>query len=376
MIFLFFIFGIIADNGGRTERFFMTKKQIWIARIAVAGLLIFLLLHPFSRLQKTKNLISLKSPNKIVMNTIAKIIAVAPDEKTAQLSVNTAFEKIYWLEKLMNRYDPNSQLSQVNLLAAKEPVKVDKDLFDVLQQSVRYSGLSNGAFDITVGPLVDLWKKCAEANVFPTEQQLAEMKKIIGYDRIILDTNDLSVRFTMQGVSLDLGAIAKGYAADKAVEEMKRCGAVGGLVEIGGQISCFGLTEKKGKWIVGIRNPAKQEDNQIIVKSALGCLTALALSDMAVSTSGDYERFYKIGNRQFSHIFNPTTEKSANQLTSVTIIASDGAEADALATAVSVLGAEKGLEIIEKTENTEAILIKAGSQELVKSRGAEQYLAK
>jgi len=360
----------------------MTKKQIWIARIAVAGLLIFLLLHTFSRPQKTKNLISLESPNKIVMNTIAKVIAVAPDEKTAQLSVNSAFEKIYRLEKLMNRYDPNSQLSQVNLLAAKEPVRVDKDLFDILQQSVEYSKKTDGAFDITVGPLVDLWKKCAEANVFPTEQQLAEVKKTVGFNRIILDANDLSVRFTMQGVSLDLGAIAKGYAADKAVEEMKRCGAVGGLVEIGGQIGCFGLTEKKGKatlpkrlrssreggWIVGIRNPAKAEDNQIIVK--------LALSDMAVSTSGDYERFYKVADRQFSHIFNPATEKSAGELTSVTIIAANGTEADALATAVSVLGEQKGLELIEKTENTEAILIKAGSQELVKSSGAEQYLAK
>ena len=155
-------------------------------------------------------------------------------------------------------------------------------------------------------------------------------------------------------MSLDLGAIAKGFAADIAVDEMKKAGAIGGLVDIGGQIGCFGLTEKKGKWIVGIQNPAKSEDNQIIAK--------LALSDAAVSTSGNYERFYKIGDNRFSHIFNPATEKSADQLSSVTIIASNGTEADALATAVSVLGAEKGLELIEKTENTEAVIIKAGSR--------------
>jgi thiamine biosynthesis lipoprotein len=357
----------------------MKSKKYNLVLAVLAAIFIFYLL--ISRLEN-KRLVQIESPNKIVMNTIAKIIAVAPDEKTAQLSVNTAFEKIYQLEKLMNRYDSNSQLSQVNLLAAKEPVRVDKDLFDILQQSVRYSGLSNGAFDITVGPLVDLWKKCAEANSMPTDKQLAEVKKTVGFNKIILDANVQSVRFTVQGISLDLGAIAKGYAADKAANEMKRCGAVAGLVEIGGQIGCFGLTEKKGKatlpkrlrssreggWIVGIRNPVKLQDNQIIVK--------LALSDMAVSTSGDYERFYKIGGRQFSHIFNPATEKSANQLTSVTIIAANGTEADALATAVSVLGEQKGLELIEKTENTEAILIKAGSQELVKSSGAEQYLAK
>lgn len=345
----------------------MTKKQLWLAGIGIAGLIVFFLLHPLSRSLKTKRLISLESPDKIVMSTIAKIIAVAPDEETARLSIDSAFEKIYRIEKLMNRYDPNSQLSQVNRLAAKGPVKIDKDLFGVLQQSVYYSRLSGGAFDITVGPLVDLWRKCAEANSMPTEQQLAEVKKAVGYDKMILDANDLSVRFATEGVSLDLGAIAKGLAADKAVEEMKRYGTVGGLVDIGGQIGCFGLTEKKGKWLVGIRNPAKAEDNQIIAK--------LAFSDMAVSTSGDYERFYKIGDKCFSHIFNLATGKSTGELTSVTIIASNSTEADALATAVSVLGAEKGLQLIEKTENTEALIIKAGSNEIIKSSGAEQHLA-
>ncbi len=347
----------------------MTKRQLWILRIGIAAsLLVFLLLRSFSRPQKTKRPISLESPTKIVMNTIARIVAVAPDEKTAKLSIDAAFEKIYRLETLMNRYDPSSQLSQVNLLAAKQPVKVDKDLFDILQQSVYYSKKTGGAFDITVGPLVDLWKKCAEANSMPADKQLEEIKKKIGFQRLLLDSNDFSVRFVAEGMKLDLGAIAKGYAADKAVNEMKKCGAVAGLVEIGGQIGCFGLTEEKNKWIVGIRNPAKQKDNRIIDK--------IAVSNMAVSTSGDYERFYKVADMRFSHIFNPKAEKSANELTSVTIIAPNGTEADVLATAVSVLGAEKGLDLIEKTEDTEAILIKTGSSEIIKSSGAEQYLAK
>ena len=307
-----------------------------------------------------------QSANKVVMNTIAKITAVAPDEKTAQLSIDSAFEKIYGIEKLMNRYDPNSQLSQVNRLAAKEPVKIDKDLFDILRQSVEYSKKTDGAFDITVGPLVDLWKKCAEANSMPTEKQLAEVKKRIGYDKLILDANEFSVRFTTAGVSLDLGAIAKGFAADKAVAEMKKTGAIGGLIDLGGQVGCFGLMEKKGKWIVGVQNPAKLEDNQTIAR--------LALSDSAVATSGDYRRFYKIGDKHFSHIFNPATEKSADQLISVTIIAKDGTAADALATAVSVLGAEKGLKLIEEIPDAEAVIIKSGSNELIKSSGAEQYL--
>jgi thiamine biosynthesis lipoprotein len=340
----------------------MKNQKFNFALAALAIIFIFYLL--INRLENKKPARA-ESGNKVVMNTIAKITAIAPDKKTARLSIDSAFGKIYRLEKLMNRYDPNSQISKVNRLAAKEPIRVDKDLFDILQQSIYYSRKTDGAFDITVGPLVDLWKKCAEANSMPTEQQLAEVRGTVGYEKVILDANDFSVRFVVEGVSLDLGAIAKGFAADKAVEEMKRCGAVGGLVDIGGQIGCFGLTEKKGKWIVGIRNPAKAEDNQIIAK--------LAFSDKAVSTSGDYERFYKIGGKRFSHIFNPATEKNADQLASVTVIAANGTEADALATAVSVLGAEKGLEIIEKTENTEAIIIKAGSKDLIKSRGVERY---
>ena len=159
----------------------MKNQKFIFALAAPAVIFIFYLL--VNRLENKKP-VRVESPNKIVMNTIAKIIAVAPDEKTARLSIDSAFEKIYRLEKLMNRYDPNSQLSQVNLLAAKEPVKVDKDLFDVLQQSVYYSKLSDGAFDITVGPLVDLWRKCAEANSMPTDKQLAEVKKTIGYDKL------------------------------------------------------------------------------------------------------------------------------------------------------------------------------------------------
>lgn len=341
------------------------QKIKFISAILAAILIFYLLLTQL----ENKRPAQIESPNKIVMNTIAKIIAIGPDKKTAQSSIDAAFKKIYSLEKLMNRYDANSQLSQVNNLAGKEAVKIDKDLFDILQQSVYYSKITNGAFDITVGPLVDLWKKCAEVNSLPTQEQLKQVKTIIGYDKLILDINDFSVRFMTEGVSLDLGAIAKGFAADKAVEEMKKCGATGGLVDIGGQIGCFGLTEKKGKWVIGIQNPAKAEGNRVVAN--------LALSDMGISTSGNYERFYKIGNHRFSHIFDPETEKNVDQLASVTIISSSGTCTDALSTAVSVLGAQKGIGLIEKTADTEAILIGEDNKKtLIKSSGAKKFIAK
>lgn len=340
------------------------KIKILLA-ISVAVFILYLLTKQI----QSQRLISVESPNRIVMNTIAKIIAVAPDGKIAQSNIDAAFEEIYRLEKLMNRFDPNSQISAINKFASEKPVQVHKDLFDILYQAIRLSEMTDGAFDITVGPLVDMWRKCAEVNEMPTDRQLADIKKIIGYDKLLLDSNDYSVRFAVEGMRLDLGGIAKGFAADRAQEIMKKSGAAGGLIDLGGQIGCFGITSQRGKWIVGIRNPDKQENNQIILK--------LSLADMAAATSGNYERFYRIGEHRFSHIFNPQTEESAEQISSDTIICPSGTQADALATALSVMGAAKGLELIEKTENTEAIIIPAKNKnELIKSSGADKFILK
>lgn len=307
------------------------------------------------------------SPEIVVMNTMAKIIAIGPDKQTAQKAIDAAAKKIKYLESIMNRYDPDSQLSQVNQLAAKHPVKIDKDLFSIIEQSIHYGKITDGAFDITVAPLIDLWKQCAEANSLPTEAQLAEVKNKIGSEKIILDTNDLTVRFVADGMKLDLGAIAKGFAFDMVIGEMKNCGAIGGLVDIGGDIGCFGLTDKNTKWLVGVQNPSELSDGPIM---------KLALTDSAVATSGDYRRFYTIKGRHFSHIFNPATEQSADVLSSVTVIAPTGAAADALATAVSVLGAEKGLQLIESLPDTEAIIIKTDDRQTFHTSGAGKYISK
>lgn len=327
---------------------------------------IVLCLLVYNRHSKPQTLV--ESGNIIVMNTIAKFLAVAPDEKTAQAAIDAAIKEVKRLEGLMNRYDPNSQLSLVNRQADKEPIKIDKDLFEIFQRSIYYSELTGGAFDITVAPLIDLFRACAEANTPPTDKQLAEVKQKIGCKKILLDANDFSIRLSAGGMKLDLGAIAKGYAADKAVAIMKNCGATGGLVDLGGQIGSFGTTETKGKWMIGIQDPTKPQENQIIA--------AFALNDAAISTSGNYHRFYVIAGKRYSHIFNPATETSADTLSSVTIFAQTGTAADALATAVSVMGAEKGLELIKSLKSTEAIIVIAETGQTIKTDGIEKFLAK
>jgi thiamine biosynthesis lipoprotein len=342
----------------------MKNQKFKILAISLIAVCIVYLL--FIRL-KAPRIVTVESPNKFVMNTLARIISVASDENTAQASINAAFDEVYRLEKLMNRFDPNSQLSLVSRTAAKEPVKVDAELFEILQKAIYYSKLTDGAFDITVGPLVDMWRKCAEANSMPSEQQLADVKTIIGYEKIILDSNNLTVRLASEGMRLDLGGIAKGFAADKAIAIMKSCGATGGLVDLGGQIGCFGTTHTGSKWIIGIRNPSKDAANTIIMK--------LELSDMAASTSGNYERFYKIAGKKYSHIFNPQTEQSAEMISSDTIICPNGTQSDALSTAVNVMGVTKGLELVEKLPDTEAVIVPIEDKsKMIKSKGAEKYI--
>ncbi len=218
----------------------------------------------------------------------------------------------------------------------------------VLSIAVEYSKKSGGAFDVTIGPVVDLWRRAEENKQKPTEEALAQAKSKVGYEKLVLDSENKTVKFAVEGMRLDLGAIAKGYAIDMAVEAMKKSGAIGGMVDVGGDIRCFGKPKAGRKcWLIGLEDP--------VVEGNL--LLKLKMPDMAVATSGDYRRFVLIEGEKFSHIMNPQKGVSAGQFASVTIIAPTAVDADAMATAVSVMGPQKGLELVERLAGIEAILI-------------------
>ena len=190
------------------------------------------------------------------------------------------------------------------------------------------------------------------------------------------------MRFAVEGMRLDLGGIGKGYAVDKAVEAMRRRGAIGGMVDSGGNIRCFGTPADKDAWLVGLQNPKSAETDTDLpeLHGAIGTgqvLMVLKLNDMAVATSGDYRRFVTIDGKKVSHIIDTNTATGANKLSSDTIIAATAVDADALSTAVNVMGAEKGLALVESLDGVEAILITAGPEfEVIKSNGAEAYISK
>ncbi len=316
----------------------------------------------------------------MVMGTFARIVAVADDAQKASDCIDAGFEELRRIDNLMSDYKPDSELSKVNREAFPGPIKISDELFGLLQKSTDFSRLSGGAFDITVGPLVDLWKKAGEANAMPDVEAIAEAKARVGYEKLILDANEKKVRFAVEGMRLDLGGIAKGYSVDKAVELMKKKGALAGMVDSGGNIYCFGKPTDRDFWLIGIQDPRVENEEPLMV---------LKLKDYAVATSGDYRRFVTIGAKKVSHIIDVNTATGAGKLSGDTIIAPTALEADALSTAVNVLGPEKGLALIETLSaspkagetspkggpNIECILITPGPEfRVIKSSRTDAYI--
>ncbi|HUS72848.1 MAG TPA: FAD:protein FMN transferase [Sedimentisphaerales bacterium] len=324
-----------------------------------------------------KKRIEADSGYRLVMGTFAHLKAVSKDPDKAKKCVETAFAEIQKVDDLMSDYKSNSEISKVNRDAFKGPVKVSRSTFEVLQKSAEFSRLSEGAFDITIGPLTKLWRSAAEANSVPTDAELEQARSKVGYEKLYLDANELTVRFAVDGMKLDLGGIAKGYAIDRAIEAMQTGGAIGGMVDVGGDIRCFGLPRQdRDTWRVGLQNPTQIEaGEQNHVVGAGQVLLVLKLENAAVATSGGYRRFVLIEGKKHSHIMDRKTGAGAVGLSSATIISQNAIHADALATAVSVMGAEKGLALIEKTPGTEAILLTPSPEyQLIKTTGAEKYI--
>jgi thiamine biosynthesis lipoprotein len=318
-----------------------------------------------------KGPIGINSGYRMVMGTFARVVVVAANRDIANKCIEAAFAEIYKVDELMSSYKSDSQISIVNREGFNRTVEVSDSVYEVLQRSIEFSKLTNGAFDITVGPLVDLFHSSEKTEVAPSEEEIAQAKAKVGFEKLILDDSNKTVRFTVEGMRLDLGGIAKGYAVDKAIEAAKKAGAVGAMVDIGGDIRCFGTAPKgKENWLIGLQNPSTisdtDEDN---------ILLELKLTDQAVATSGDYQQFVLIKDKRYSHIINRQTGTSSEGLSSVTIIADNATDADALATAVSVMGMDTGLALIEKLPNTEAILIMSQPKnELIKTSGVEKYI--
>jgi len=341
-----------------------------INRIVIAVLAACLIVAIYFSARSNRQ-IELDSGYRLVMGTFARIVVIAEDLNTAKKCIETALAEIYKVDDLMSDYKSDSEISRINKDAAKTAVHLSQATYEVLQRSIEFSKLTDGAFDVTVGPLVDLFRAAKDKQLLPGEDDISQAKSKVGFEKLKLDDKSKTVQFAVEGMRLDLGGIAKGYAVDKAVEALQTSGAIGGMVDLGGDIRCFGAPPKgRNHWLIGVQNPNLDEDI-----GELNLVLKLKLANGASATSGDYQQFVLIEGRRYSHIIDRKTGASAQGLSSVTIIADNATDADALATAVSVMGSEKGLALIEKLPATEAIFITSQPEyEIIKTTGAEKYI--
>jgi len=354
------------------------KKPIWnrYSIIAIGGLLLIAagLLRPEGRWFPGR-LIERDSGSRVIMGTLVRIQIRCESDQIAREALTRAYAAMDKVDQLMSTYREDSEMSKINRLAAQEPVEVSPETFNLLRKAMEYSRMTDGAFDITVAPLIRLWRQVAREDRLPTQEELDRVLEKIGYEKIVLSYENRTVSFAHEGVELNVDAIAKGYAVDRALNAIRRPGVRAALVDIGGEIACFGQDQPGKDWIVGIQDLfADNLENPFNQKARW----RVALRDHAIATSGNYRQYVTISNKKFSHIIDPRTGMPAEKLPSVTILAPLTEDADALATAISVLGPEKGLALIDSIPDTEAFLV-AGTgahPKFYRSQQFDRYLIK
>ncbi|MGV7229532.1 MAG: FAD:protein FMN transferase, partial [Nitrospirales bacterium] len=287
--------------------------------------------------------------SQYLMGTLVFVTAVAMDEETAKNSVAAGLDEIRRIERLMSTWIPTSELSRVNAAAGKHPVQVGRENMEVLKTSLRMATLTEGGFNIAVGPAVAAWNVSQEGRI-PSQEELDAVRSLISLSQIDLDETAGAVFLKRVGMQIDVGGIGKGFAADLAVDVMKAAGATAGVVALSGDIKTFGRMPDEERFVFGIQHPRK-EQGQILGR--------IELENEAVSTAGDYQRFIMKDGIRYHHILDPTTLLPARGCQSVTVIAKEGVMADGLDTGIFVMGPEKGMALIEALPDVEGVIVNA-----------------
>lgn len=318
---------------GERTRVVLTPMRVWVIGVIVG----LLLVSGCSRERPTpEDRLERYGHARTIMGTFAEVTAVAESRGVAEQCVEAAYGRLEDVNRLMSDYDPESEISRINRLAVGETMAVSEETFTCLQAALEVSRVSGGAFDATCRPLVSLWKASAKAGRLPGEAALSEVLAGVGAEHVVLEAATRSVGRSNAGTQVDLGGIAKGYALDLAVEAMRERGAVGGLVNVGGDVRAFGRQEDGEAWRIGVKHPFRD-----------GLVDRIVLRDKAVATSGLQQRFYEIEGQRYSHIIDPRDGRPVAQAPSVTVIADDGMTADAWATVFSVLSVTEGQSLLD-----------------------------
>jgi thiamine biosynthesis lipoprotein len=299
-----------------------------------------------------------RDEHRIMMGTIVSITVFAPDQDPAARAIEAAFGEVARVEALTTRYGPGSEVSRLNAAAdGATAVPVSVELLGIVRRALDVSRLSGGAFDVTVGPIVDLWA-FGDEGALPPREAIDAALPLVDYRKVLVDTAAGTIVMPA-GAAIDLDGIAKGYAVDRAVAVLAEHGIASAIVDAGGDVGLLGRPPSGDAWRVGVKHPRSDG------------LLGVSLDGGGVATSGDYQRYTVIGGERYHHLLDPATGYPARGVVSVTVAAETAMEADALATAIFVMGAERGVLLAEELPGVEALIVTGdgGIGEILASSG-------
>ncbi len=280
-----------------------------------------------------------------VMGTDVTITVVAQSVKEGETAIDAGMAELRRLDAMMSLYKDGSEITKVNLAAGKNPVKVSREMIEVVEDAAEASKLSGGVFDITVGPLVVLWQMRLKEGKVPTDEEIARIRPLINYRNIVVDKKASTIFLKKPGMIMDFGGM-KGYMADRVKDLLKKRDVNDAVIAVAGDIWVLGRREDGKPWRIGVQHPREPDKT----------LAVLDLSDRYISTSGDYERFVIREKKRYHHIIDPRTGKPSTGVISATLIGDRGALIDPLAKAPFILGPEEGMKIVKKV-GAEAIIV-------------------
>ena len=275
------------------------------------------------------------------------VTVVANDSVEGNKYIDTAVAEISRIEKLISSWDENSQTSEINRNAGIKSVKVDSELFELIERAIGISKLTDGAFDISYASMDKIWKFDRSMTTMPSEEEITASVSKVGYQNILLNKENSTVFLKLEGMKIGFGAIGKGYAADKAKDLLISKGVPSGIINASGDMNTWGKQPNGKEWKVAITNP--MDKNKVFA--------LLPITNGAVVTSGNYEKFVNFNGTRYSHIIDPRTGYPSTGIISVTVFAPKAELADALATSVFVMGKEAGLDRINQLPKIECIII-------------------
>lgn len=288
-----------------------------------------------------------KRPQKLMGNAF-EITVVSDDEKTANGHIDAAIEEIRRIEKLLTTFSEESQTNLINKNAGVQAVKVDWEIFDLIERSLRISKITDGYFDISYGGIdKSFWNFDKEMKQLPDPDLIKKHLKLVNYQNIILDRENQTVFLKEKGMRIGFGGIGKGYAAEMAKRMLQNRGVTSGIVNASGDLTTWGNQANGRSWTVGIADPDNSRQP----------FSYMNITDMAVATSGNYEKFVVINGKKYSHTINPKTGMPVSGVKSVTIFCPNAEIADAMATPVSIMGIDAALNMVNQINHLECIII-------------------